>query len=118
MTIHLIVKLALKKDFLQYEVQDEANLSQTDLLYRRLGKLLDEHKICDAEDLLFSNFDNSREYLTLAIDFYNRLNGFSDDALENNNFSREEIYEGLNEIIRRHGISLPNIQTSLAVHDQ
>jgi len=109
MAIQLIAKLVLKNDFLQYEIKDEANLSRADLLYQQLAKLLDELKICDAEDLLFSSFDNSREYLMLAIDFYNRLNGFSDDALENNNFSREEINEGLNEIIRRHGITLPSV---------
>lgn len=47
----------------------------------------------------------NKDHILLTLDFYDRLNGLSDEFLENNNFSRKEIEMGLKEIAQRFGIT-------------
>lgn len=58
-----------------------------------------ENKICE----LTSNGDMRN--LEIALLFYSYLNDKNDDFLEKNNFSREEIKDGLRELISKHGLS-------------
>ena len=103
----LIAHVVFQKDIPNYEIVDEANQSQTDLLHSKIKSLVAYMKICEAEDLLFGALDTSdKDYLLLAVDFYQTLNMLSDEELEQANFSREEIRIGLQEILRR--FSLPD----------
>lgn len=103
MLVQFIARIVFKKDTVSYEIEDEAHLTDTDELYKMLKKLLNEGKICEAEDLLFKNRDDdSEKFLTLALDFYQTLSKMSDVELEQRNFSRQEIYDGLKEIVSRH----------------
>lgn len=57
--------------------------------------------------MLFEEVDtNDIKYLELALDFYNRLNEMDDEFLENNNFSRKEVEEGLKDLLKEFGISI------------
>lgn len=82
-----------------------------DLLTMRLGELLAEGKINEAENLLFEALDESPgpEYLKSALDFYGSLAAMPDGELEKLGFSREEIYEGLKEL---ENMFLPGIDGS------
>ena len=92
---------------LAYEIQDEASHTETDTLFLRLVELIDRGHINDAEDLLFKELNPSdTRYLLLAVDFYQRLNAKTDEALENSDFSREEVEEGLNMIMKKFGVQL------------
>jgi len=103
----LIAHVVFQKDIPNYEIVDEENQSQTDLLHSKIKSLVAYMKICEAEDLLFGALDTSdKDYLLLAVDFYQTLNMLSDEELEQANFSREEIRIGLQEILRR--FSLPD----------
>lgn len=46
----------------------------------------------------------NRQTLEAAVQFYEDLNDFSDSALQEANFSREEVYEGLQEVCRIFGL--------------
>ena len=105
MLVRFIAKLIWKKDTIEYQVAEQSRLSETDLLYYEIEKLLAHSKICEAENLLHERLDKSNnKYLELAIDFYQKLNNMSDEALENADFSREEIESGLKEIMRIFGL--------------
>ncbi|NLY67115.1 MAG: hypothetical protein GX069_06095 [Tissierellia bacterium] len=105
--VKIIAKAFLGKEGAKYEITDEQNLTQTDLLHRRLLHLLKEGKINEAENMLFEEVDtNDIKYLELALDFYNRLNEMDDEFLENNNFSRKEVEEGLKDLLKEFGISI------------
>jgi hypothetical protein len=101
MLVQFAARVIFHKDAVEYDVQDESNLTNTDDLYLKIQKLLKEGKICEAEDLLFENQNNTEEFLTLALDFYQKLSKMSDEELEQHNFSRQEIYDGLKEILFR-----------------
>jgi len=102
-----IAALIFRKTEVAYEIQDEANHTETDILFLRLNEMLGEGNINGAEDLLFEEIKpNDTSYLLLAVDFYQRLNNKSDDELEYCGFSRGEIEDGLAEIMRLSGIGL------------
>jgi len=102
-----IAMIIFRKAEISYEIQDEANHSETDKLFIRLNKMLDDGNFNEAEDLLFEAINpNDTDYLLLAVDFYQRLNDKSDDELELCGFSRSEIEDGLNEITSTFGISI------------
>lgn len=98
------------KDLIEYVVKDENSYTQADMLFGRLLELIGQKKICEAEDLLFREMDStSIDYLELAVDFYQRLGKLSGKELTDANFSREEISEGLDEVMKKYGIENPGI---------
>ncbi len=103
-----IARRILHKDKISYEVSDELKPSQADLLYKKLKDLIMERRICEAENLLFENLNtNNIEYLAIALDCYQSINQLTEAELEENDFSRQEINDGLNEII--HKFHIPTI---------
>jgi ribosome assembly protein YihI (activator of Der GTPase) len=67
--------------------------------------MVDNGRINEAENKVYEiteNMDNSN--LEMALLFYSYLNDKSDDFLENNNFSRDEVMQGLKTIAVKYGI--------------
>jgi len=102
-----IAALIFGKANVSYQIQDEANHTETDVAFLLLNKMLDDGNINDAEDMLFEKLDpNDTNYLLLAVDFYQRLNDKTDDELKLCGFSRDEIEDGLTEVTNIYGIKL------------
>ena len=100
-----IAALVFRKAEVSYEIQDEANQTETDMLFLHLNKMLDDGNINGAEDMLFDELDPSNTaYLLLAVDFYQRLNAIPDEELERCGYSRDEIIEGLCEVAGMYGM--------------
>ncbi|KOR24898.1 DUF6483 family protein [Clostridium sp. L74] len=79
---------------------DSTKISSTDLFKIILNKLFYEGNYDKAEDLIFDELGkkNSSEVYEIAVEFYNTLLKKSDEELNESNFSREEIYQGLDDI--------------------
>lgn len=102
-----IAKIAFGKDVAVYEILDNTDQSATDELYLYLLRLIGDGKINEAEDLLFQSLNpDNPDMLLLALDFYQRLNTLCDEELEQKNFSRREIHDGLRDVEARYGLSL------------
>jgi len=104
-----------KETAAKYEALSEVNLNQpeTDLLYVLLCDRIANNSVNEAENLLFDSLDGEDRQYTLsdievAADFYAELNRWSDEELEASDFSREEVLEGLNDILNLLGVSLPS----------
>jgi len=108
MLVQFITRTILNKDHISYEVGEELT-GEVSQLYNRLKELLRTDNICDAEDVLHYNFGESEDYLKLAMWFYSEINMMSDEELEAAGFSREEVYQGLQDILWRGHIALPEI---------
>lgn len=103
MMAELVARLVFHKDTVSYQIEDAEHLTDTDALYKQITSLLTDGKICEAENLLYENEnDNDPNFLALALDFYQTLAKMSDEELERCNFSRQEVYDGLKEILYRH----------------
>lgn len=64
------------------------------------NKLVREGNYNKAEDLIFDELEktNSPKVYSIALEFYNSLLKKSDEELVKYNFSRKEIYQGLDDI--------------------
>ncbi len=103
----IIVKILFGKDYKKYEIVDETHLSETDLWYTQLMALTAQKRLCEAEDLLFDSIDPANpSHMAIALDFYQTINTLSDEELENADFSREEIRDGLKQLTVLRGLNI------------
>lgn len=94
-----IAKTIMKKQ----ESSERINLNDidsTDILKIILKRLVYAGEYNKAENILFEeiNRNSSKDIYEIALDFYNLLLEKSDKELEEGNFSREEIYQGLQDL--------------------
>lgn len=102
--IQYIASYLYNRDKVFYTVVDPTRPTGADSLYLKLCGLLEAGDICGAEDYLFENFVAGDDYILAALDFYQRLNAMSDAELSAHNFSRDEVREGLCDILKKSGI--------------
>jgi len=106
-----IASVIFKKKTTDYTIRRDAdgNIDGLGDLCLQLHKMVDAGEICKAEDLLFQAIDKeqSTDCLELAVDFYGYLNTFEDKFLNDNDFSREEVAQGIEDIQRIYGIVNP-----------
>ena len=104
--INLIAKMFLHKNTTYYQVST-TNLSDSDLLYITLNNMIEKREINEAENLLFDEVTVLNESnLSIVVNFYSKLNHLSDQSLEEANYSRDEISQGLYDIMKRFGIEV------------
>lgn len=76
------------------------NLTDKDILKLNLKKLISKGAYNEAENLLFSTINTKKTYnlddlIAVSNWFYEELSSKSDEELNNNNFSRSEIKQGI-----------------------
>lgn len=100
-------KILLNKEIILYELPVEEEYTSSDILYKRLLDMMEQGNINEAENLLYEEVD-TKDYhqLELALSFYTHLNEYDDDFLEEHNYSREEIQQGIQDIGKEYGINL------------
>lgn len=108
--VRFIAKVLFGKELFKYEIVNEGNLSQTDMMYANIMALVSQRKLCEAEDLLYESVESGNvDHARIALDFYETINALSDDELEISNFSREEIKDGLKQITAILGMDVDGI---------
>lgn len=104
--VDMAASLILGKEFSSYKILDPDHLTEADLLHRQLVTLLNDREANSAEDLLFESLDpEDGTVFHVGLDFYDRLNQMEDRELEQQDFSREEIREGLTDLAEEYGCS-------------
>ena len=105
--VRIVARIFFGKDYVSYRYIDETVLSRTDLWYRQLMELIEQRRLGEAEDILFAGLDTgNRDHMSVALDVYMAMNALSDDELENADFTRQEIKDGLKKITSLFGIDL------------
>ncbi len=105
--VRIIARIFFGKDYKSYQYVDEMMLSKTDLWYRQLMELVEQRRLGEAEDILFDGMDTqNKDHMAVALDVYMAMNALSDDELDNADFSREEIKDGLKKITQMFGVNL------------
>lgn len=101
-----IAYIVLGKSEIEYQLPENVESSRVDSLYVNLLELVNNGHINEAEDMLFDNINTSdMKQFEMAMSFYLYLNDFGDDYLESNNYSRDEITEGIKSICKEYGLS-------------
>lgn len=90
-----------RKEKVKFEIQEEqGKFIEDDYLYFRFQEMIYDGKINEAENALFDIIekDPTLEHLKLVEKFYSEVIKMSDDYLQKQNYSREEIFESLDQI--------------------
>lgn len=90
-------------------IDQDGNLSGSNLLLYRLKRMLHDGRVNEAENLLYEAIEQNPqdEYFKTALAFYDELKNWNDEKLKKCNYSREEIYDGLAHINRTWNASHP-----------
>ena len=102
--IRTLIKLIFQADEEKEEIQitDEAVKEK----YESLLELADRGQINEAENLLFEDLDREdTQQLLAGLLFYRHINDFSDGALEQADYSREEIKDGVEMLLEKFGLN-------------
>lgn len=103
----MLAQLLLRKDF--SEIEDAAeNLSEMsqNAFLNTLVRMADQGEVCAAEDLLLENIPAGDEaYLEMALAFYLHVSEMDGEFLEECNYSKEEIPDGLEMLAEAYGVS-------------
>ena len=102
----LIAKLLLHEQMPDYRVpENEEEYSEADKLFASIITLADEGEINQAEnELLVNMVDDDMDYLELALTFYLYLNDMDGDFLDDHDYSREEVLEGMKALAEDWGV--------------
>ena len=81
-----------------YELEQMSLTQNT--VYKKVCKLIEQNKICEAENVIYEMLDNKndRDSIEAAILFYYKINKMTELELRVCNFSRNEILSGLIKI--------------------
>lgn len=103
----LISTLLLGKERIDFEEDINQDDNEDAVrLYEQLTAMADGGQINEAENLLSEEMpDGDKIYLELALSFYLYLNNFEDDFLEEHQYSREEILDGIRMLGEDWGIA-------------
>ena len=101
--IHALIGVLLdKRTTLEHDMLANLQKNSGDDYLQRLTILADQGKICDAENMLLDALEGgAHEACLAALLFYEHINEFDDDYLEEHNFSRNEIRQGVIDIANR-----------------
>lgn len=110
MMVVFVAKMIFKKDTINYTVIEDqnGNITQDGELYLDLMRRIKRGEINEAENILFEAVKKNpnNALLEIALDFYSTLGEMSDEFLIENNFSREEVCQGLCDILKIYNIDL------------
>lgn len=103
--VRTILKLLFNIDLEKatYQIKNE---EETNNFFEYLLKQIENGNINEAENEVYEKIDTGNsEAIKIALLFYSYLNEKDDDFLLENNFSREEIRDGLKYLAKRQGMS-------------
>jgi len=103
--VKTVAKLVLNKEVVNYELPEENHYTVTDNLYQKLIDMVDEGLINDAENHLYKELDfMDMKQFEMALSFYSHINDLETDFLDDHDYSREEIKQGIESISKEFGV--------------
>ncbi|CUX18220.1 DUF6483 family protein [Clostridium sp. C105KSO13] len=109
--VRVFFSLMLGKKYVSVELEDKNKYKVSGKPLKELLIMADNGEINEAENVVLSDIDysNKNEVAAAAL-FYQYLSEKNDDFLMENNYSKEEVLDGIKQIIEKSGYSdLANI---------
>lgn len=104
--VHELVRMLIRLVFGKDIDKDEEEAVPLEVLeqHKKLTSMIDDGEINEAENLLLDGLQqDSRAYFELALMFYEKLNGKTDEFLEEHDYSREEVIDGIKYVVDFYG---------------
>lgn len=105
--IHEVIRTFLKLVFqMDEEKQEEVQFADSEIAgsFETLCAMADRGEINEAENILYEEIEEGNlEYLKMAVLFYEHLNKMSNEYLEKCDYSRQEVADGMKQMMKRYG---------------
>lgn len=102
--IRVLMSVALGKKYTLVEMEQISKYEVSGMKLNQLFDLIDQGEIDKAENILLDGIDYGNiEQLTVATLFYQYLSEKSDDFLQEHDFSKEEVLDGINMLMKNSG---------------
>ena len=100
--IRTLIKLIFNKDI---DKDDEEPVSLEVIeQYKKLLSMIDDGEINEAENILIDGLkEDDRAYFEMALLFYEKLSGKTDEFLAEHDYCREEVVDGLKYVVNFYG---------------
>lgn len=100
--IRTLIKLIFNKD-IDKEEDAEIPLEVMEQ-FRKLQAMIDDGEINQAENILLDGLkEGDRTYFEMSLLFYEKLSGKTDEFLAENDYSRQEVVDGLKYVVNYYG---------------
>ena len=105
--VRLLTKLLYGESRMpDYQAGQDGASGETDRLFSEIMKKAEQGEINEAENQLLTQMESEDStYLELALTFYLKLNDMDTDFLDDHDYSREEILEGVKSIAEEWGVT-------------
>ncbi len=104
--VRVLISLMLGKQYTSVDLSDENKYEVSGKKLKDLLIMVDNGEINDAENTMLSGLDYSnRDDMIATVLFYKYLSEKEDEFLLRNNYTKEEILDGLNQLIQKAGYS-------------
>ncbi|MCC0646107.1 MULTISPECIES: DUF6483 family protein [unclassified Clostridioides] len=96
----MVARFLLGKKYSEYEEKDLVYNTEEEVILITLKRLVFQGNVNEAEEILFDKAKtvNSENMQYIAIEFYTMLMEKTDEELESMNFSKQEVYQGIEDI--------------------
>ena len=102
--VRVLFSLMLGKKYVSVEQEAKNGYEVSGKKLDELLTMIDNGEINEAENLMLENIDYSnRNELAAAALFYQYLSEKNEDFLQKNNYSKEEVLDGINQIMQKAG---------------
>ncbi len=104
--VHELVRMLIRLVFSKDIDRDDEEAVPLEVMekYKKLISMIDDGQINEAENLLLDGLEpDSRAYFELALMFYEKMNGKTDEFLEEHDYSREEVTDGIKYVVDFYG---------------
>ena len=102
--VRVLFSLMFGKKYVSVEQEAENGYEVSGKKLDELLTMIDNGEINEAENLMLDNIDYSnRNELAAAALFYQYLSEKNEDFLQKNNYSKEEVLDGINQIMQKAG---------------
>ena len=98
----MLIRLIFGRDI---DKEDELPVSVERLRqFKKLTAMIDDGQINEAENQLLDELDpDSQSYFEMALRFYEKLGGKSEEFLEEHGFTQDEVVDGMKYIVDSYG---------------
>ena len=100
--VRSLIKLIFNQDI---DKDDDDGISLEVMeLYRKLLSMIDDGKINEAENILVDGLETGGQaYFEMALLFYEKLSGKTEEFLAEHDYSQEEVVDGLKYVVDYYG---------------
>ena len=100
--VRTLIRLIFGRD-MDHEEKDLVSLEKLEL-FKKLTAMIDDGEINEAENILLDGLEEGdRAYFEMALLFYEKLGGKTDEFLAEHDYSRQEVVDGLKYVVNFYG---------------